>query len=100
SGRERLDGELSAQTVLGIDRDRRVQSINRIQSAAGNALLTMAERSGDPDVQTEAFQAFAGSSWGASLPFSAGGVAARLRELAVRNPENVTMQSLVPKLVR
>ncbi|MBX9668669.1 MAG: hypothetical protein K2X93_13670 [Candidatus Obscuribacterales bacterium] len=103
-GRKLIDAQLRVvDKVLDWNQEKREVAVNDIQSAAGSALLTIAERAPDSGLKTTAFNAFAGQDWGKSFKdaYKADGgqdLRSRLQALMRDNPENVAIQGGVPKL--
>lgn len=98
SGRNALDTDMKRDSLLNFSDDRRATAVSGLQAAAANALLTTAEKSPEQQRKTDAFKALASSGdWGADFKYADN--RPRLQALMRNNPENVSIQGGVPKLV-
>lgn len=103
TGKQFIDDQLKKDEALVKEPEKREKMIAELQKQAGLALLTVAERAPNPELQTEAFNAFASHDWGQDSHLTMqrelwSEFHGRLVKLARDNPKNLAIQSGVPKL--
>lgn len=100
AGREALEAQLK-EDKYSYPTDKAVKdAADKIQAAAAEALLSIAEQSTGERVKAEAFRAFSTREWDAhKKSFHHQDYKHRLEDLMSKNPDNIAIQSGVPKIV-